>query len=112
MEKKLNFKYLIETGTVDDQQSRIEILTAEKNGSKTKTPTLTSQWLNDNCGIALPLVCLRISLTKLKLSITGSTAFTVNICDPSCTSACNIRPFLRPITAYILPAIASKKKKH
>ncbi|KAH9422631.1 hypothetical protein DERP_003308 [Dermatophagoides pteronyssinus] len=56
------------------------------------------------------IVCLRISLTKLKLSITGNIALTVNICDPSCTSACNIRPFLRPITAYILPLRKNKFK--
>ena len=65
--------------------------------------THTSQWLNANCGFAFPLVCFRISFAKSKLSTTGNTAVTVNIWDPSWRSAWRIRPWRRPITAYIFP---------
>jgi hypothetical protein len=69
----------------------------------------TSQWLKMSCGLANPDVCLRISAAKAKLSMTGSTAVTLKVAQPSCWSPCKTRPWRRPNTAYILPAITKMK---
>jgi len=64
----------------------------------------TSQWLKWSCGLARPLVRLRISSAKPKLSTTGRTAVTLNIDEPSRNSSLTTRPLRRPMTAYILPS--------
>jgi len=64
----------------------------------------TSQWLKWSCGLARPLVRLRISSAKPKLSTTGRTAVTLNIDEPSRNSSLMTRPLRRPMTAYILPS--------
>lgn len=64
---------------------------------------LTSQWLKTSCGLANPLVLLRISSANPKLSATGRTALMMNISVPSFISSCNTRPSLFPRTPYTRP---------
>lgn len=65
---------------------------------------LTSQWLKTSCGLASPLVLLRISSAKPKLSATGTTALMMNMSVPSFISSCRTRPSLFPRTPYTRPA--------
>lgn len=81
------------------------------NGWHSQVYWLTSQWLKVSWGNAWPLVWRRISLAKSKLSMTGSTAVTLNMVDPSCKSPCKIRPFRFPRTAYIFPGRKKNMEK-
>lgn len=78
------------------------------NYAQTHTPqkhreTNTSQWLKTSCGLAKPLVLLRISSPKPKLSATGRRALTVKMSVPSFISSCRTRPSRFPRTPYTRP---------
>lgn len=68
-----------------------------------KYKIITSQWLKINCGLANPLVLLRISSANPKLSATGRTALMMNMSVPSFISSWRTRPSRFPSTPYTRP---------
>ena len=68
----------------------------------------TCQRLNTNCGLARPLVFLRISSANPKLSATGNSALISKISDPSFKSSLRIFPSRLLMTLYTLPKTCMK----
>lgn len=71
---------------------------------------ITSQWLKTSCGLANPLVLLRISSANPKLSATGRTALMMNMSVPSFISSWRTRPSLFPRTPYTRPGIGRDRR--